>query len=150
MKKIFISIGILIVFSSCQRFYANHLVSQDRMEKERIYIEDCQDHWTYSDLSDSISIEVIHFRNQSGQSLSYFPSFFIGITSKSDTIGIIDYDYDGKIEIGEELFFSPGKSRMTSESGLIGHRPCLSVSYKRKHNKINCSVKNIYYGELIN
>ena len=149
MKHAFLLMGFLIVFSSCKGFYSKHFVSKERWEKEHIYVENCRDNWTYSDLNDSLSIEVIHFENQWNYDLAHFPSFFIGVTAKNDTIGIIDYDFNGNVEIGEELLFKPGKSRMTPESGKNGHTPCFTYSYKRKLNKINCAVKNIYYAELI-
>lgn len=120
------------------------------METERGYVKDCQSQWNYLDLKDTLTIKIIYFHEQWGHSLVHFPNFFIGINPESDTIGIIDYDFDGNIELGSRIRFEPGKSRMTDKSGFVGHKPALSVSAKRKHNKINCNIKNVYYATLKN
>lgn len=67
-----------------------------------------------------------------------------------DTIGLIDYDFDGQVAIGDILTFTSGKSRNDTIDGVftIGHYPLFSVSYKRNHNTILCKVKNIYYAEI--
>ncbi len=149
MNRYLILICLAAFLISCKRFYVRHLVSKEKWENEKLYVEHCRNQWSYLDLKDTLKIEVIDFKNQWGHSVVHFPSFFIGITSNKDTVGIIDYDFNSMVEIGEELKFAPGISRYEPEKRLNGHRPCFSVSHKRELNKINCSITNVFYGVLI-
>ena len=141
---------LAISLNSCRKLYVKHFVSDEQWQIEHDYVDSCESKWNYLNLTDTTSIVVLWYKNQWGHGTAHFPSFFIGIDNYSDTIGIIEYEFDGEIEIGDTISFSSGHSRYAEEKGKNGHFPSLPRSYIREHNLIYCSVKNVYYANIIN
>tara|TARA_R110002124_G_scaffold186179_2_gene353714 strand:- start:713 stop:1165 length:453 start_codon:yes stop_codon:yes gene_type:complete len=148
MKTQILVILIIGVLTSCQSFISKHHVSEKRRKKETEFVKTCRDQWTYSDLKEKIEIKLLGFQLKSDHQL-WHPNFFIGATISGDTIGLIDYDFQGAVTIGDTIEFLPGESRNDTIDGkyTLGHYPLFVVSLKRKHNSILCSVKNVYYAE---
>lgn len=150
MKQIITSITVIFLLTSCQNFVSKHLVSDKQWKKEKEYVQSCREQWVYNDLKKETTVVVIYASLKSAHNL-WHPNFVIGHNSQGDTIGLIDYDFMGDINLGDTLSFLPGKSRLDTAAGIMSgpwHWPLMSVTPKRKYNKILCSVKNVYYAEI--
>jgi len=75
--------------------------------------------------------------------MSFYPNFIIGVTANSDTIGIIDKDFNGTINKNDKISVSPA---IWSEEDKELIKPLFTVFKKTKENNLCCSVKIIYYG----
>ena len=110
MNKQFLLILVIGLLTSCQKFISENLVSDKRWHRETDYVASCRDKWTYGDLEQNLNVRILNFQLKSNHRL-WQPSFFIGRTTEGDTIGLIDYDFDGTVAIGDTIEFFPGKSR---------------------------------------
>lgn len=137
MKPQILVILIIGVLTSCQKFTSKHLISDKRWNKEAEFVETCRDQWAYSDFKEKTKVKLLDFQLKSDHQL-WHPNFFIGATISGDTIGLIDYDFQGDVTIGDTIEFLPGQSRNDTIDGkfTVGHYPLFSVSHKRKHNSI--------------
>ena len=95
------------------------------------------------------SIIVLHHDPKGYYDMVTWPNLLIGINSKGDTIGIVEYGTELQINRNDTITFSPKQIKETIlEPSAFIRKPVMSVSKKAKINDLYCSVKVIYYGKL--
>ncbi|MEO8146224.1 MAG: hypothetical protein ABI723_01240 [Bacteroidia bacterium] len=92
-----------------------------------------------------MDLKVLLYLEKFHYDVSSFPNFIIGVTMNSDTVGIIDKDFDGIINKNEKITVSPQVWTDTDKEIL---KPVFWVNKKSKINDLQCSVKRVYYGRI--
>lgn len=109
-------------------------------------METCQNSWTYKDLKEKIEIRVLLFNKKFNYDLSHFPNFAIGVTSDLDTIGIIDNVFQGTIIKNDYISVLPTQKTVFEK---IMSTPVFSVNKGLRTLNLFCSVKTVYYGQIV-
>ncbi len=138
-KKIYILV-LTFCLTSC---IMHSMRSKKYWNIEKKKMETCRKEWKYVDLTKKTELKVLLFRKKYNYDRLSFPNFIIGITTDSDTIGIIDKDFDGTIKKNEKITVLPTIWTET-EKELI--KPVFAVYKNTKDNDLHCSVKIVYYG----
>lgn len=139
MKLLGILCLSVFLFSGC------YLRSKKFWAREEAKIEQCRGQWKFSDLSETQDLKVLLFRDRFYFDVNLFPAFIIGVTSNSDTVGVVDKDFEGILKIGQQITISPA-GWTPSEKETI--RPVYSVYPKSKTNDLHCAAKEIFYAKI--
>jgi hypothetical protein len=116
------------------------------IDKEFDKMETCRKAWAYKELKESTQIKVLLFNKKFNYDISSFPNFIIGVTKDLDTIGIIDNAFVGTINKSENISVLP--SHLTDIENAMT-KPVFSVHKDSKTNNLYCSVKTVYYGQIM-
>ncbi len=137
------SIAIIIILA----FLLSGCTAQKRnMERKLNKMETCQNFWTYKDLKEKIEIRVLLFNKKFNYDLSHFPNFAIGVTSDLDTIGIIDNVFQGTIIKNDYISVLPTQTTVFEK---VMSPPVFSVNKGLRTVNLFCSVKTVYYGQIV-
>lgn len=149
MGKQLLLLMIICLVTSCKKFIATKLISDEHWKRETEYVTACRENWVYGDLQEKVTVRILTLDLMGNRGFRH-PNFFIGSTFEGDTIGLIVYDFKGTMAIGDIIEFLPGKSRNDTIDGWFSvyHHPLFTVSRKRKRNALQCSVKHVYYAEI--
>lgn len=137
---------ISICFFGCKS--SSSLSKKENSEKEKV--TQCRENWKFKSLDSETSIEILLHDKKGRYGLVSWPNFFIGIDSKGDTIGVIEYESDLEYKKGEMVTFLPSQRKDSISEQLDSEmdEPVFTVRKKSKENDLYCSVEPIYYGEI--
>ncbi|MDO1451566.1 hypothetical protein Q0590_35165 [Rhodocytophaga aerolata] len=144
--KLLVSI-ILLMSISCRGVHYQSV--KDLAEKERV--EACWNNWKVESTSDTLHLKLLMQDQKGRHGFVRWPNFFIGLDAMGDTIGIVEYNTTFIYKRGDTIQFKPSAKKQSPEALVDSEMdyPILRVSKKKKENDLYCSVKRIYYGELI-
>ena len=150
IRKMKLRLNILLIISIC--FFgcnsSSYLSKKENVEKEKV--TQCRKNWNFKPLVSETPIEILLHDKKGRHDLVSWPNFFIGIDSKGDTIGVIEYESELDYKKGDIVVFFPGQRKNSISEQLDSEmdEPVFTVRKKSKENDLYCSVELIYYGKL--
>ena len=139
MKVSAILFSFVFLLSGC------YLRSKKFWSREEAKIERCRNEWKYVDLAEKQELKVLLFRDRFLFDIQVFPAFAIGVNNHSDTIAVIDKDFEGIVEIGEKINIAPARWTANDKDYIT---PVYSVYPKAKTNDLHCAVKEVFYVKI--
>ena len=145
-------LNIILFFSICLLGLgcksSSFMSKNDNAEKEKV--EQCRKNWNYKSLDKEITIKVLIHDKKGRYDLVSWPNFFIGINTKGDTIGVIEYETELEYKKGDLITFLPSQRKNSISEQLDSEmdEPVFTVRKKSRGNDLYCSVDLIYYGKL--
>ena len=142
VKSVALLILTLLLIQSCQLINKSCFTNKQNRINDKL---ECQKKWIYKDLKTSKELKVLYFEKSMRHSISFYPNIIIGIDEKSDTIAVIDYTYPClyKIINNDTIKVLPNTwSDIEKETITL-------KGYIDVERKILCSVKYVYYAEII-
>lgn len=144
--RLFVMLIISICIQGCK--YNPFLRKRLRVEYQKV--DECRSKWKYASLPQKTTLTILLHNEKGRHSLVSWPNLFIGIDSKGDTIGVLDYKTELEYKVGEQLTFLPlpkEDSLFYVSIGLMGS-PLFVVHKRSSENDLYCSVDLIYDGKL--
>ena len=135
---------LLFIFISCSTLNRNDTIEQTSI------IENCRKNWEYKSLNGIIELEILEHTKKSHTTSISYPSFFIGVTTQKDTIGMIDYFSEGSWKKGDILKFSKDQygKEISKKHSSMSNKP-IFYTYGKNPTGYQCSINTIYYGKIL-
>ena len=118
--------------------------SQSLRETQKQTIIECQNQYSYLDYHGQGNMTVLLVSRKFSADLTTYPNFIIGQID-NDTIGFLDKDFNGDIDVGDALLIS--EFSWSDDEKKIYKLP-VTIQNSQKLNDLYCKIDFVYYGKI--